>query len=117
MGEERLIGLLESVVVWELPESRWRRVDEALGLLDLALDGRTELLHRAEGMLIMAGPRRVEKGLADVLDTQRPKQVSEPTRELVNRLLRRLGPPSADSEAGGESGGGVSGEPRDDGAA
>ncbi|GAA2768748.1 hypothetical protein GCM10010103_77910 [Streptomyces paradoxus] len=91
-GEERLIALLKSVAVWELPESGWGRVDEALGLLDLALDGRTELLARAEGMLMMAGPRRAEKGLADVLDTRRPQPVPAPTRELANRLLRQLGP-------------------------
>ncbi|WP_420709224.1 CATRA system-associated protein [Streptomyces sp. AS58] len=115
MGEERLVGLLESVVLWELPERGWRRVDAALGLLDLALGGRGELLPRAEGELLMAGPRRVRKGLADVLDAQRPRQVPEPTRELVNRLLRRLGR-SADGTAGGHSGSGGGGEPRGGGA-
>jgi hypothetical protein len=97
--------LLDDVAQWRLTSNGWQRVDEALVLLDEAMESGDEERVR-EGMtaLVLAGPRRAGKRVDDTMDQPARHPASARTRDLANRLLRRIGPPQRDAPDSAPSG-------------
>lgn len=85
-----LVALLEDALQWHMPEAGWDRVESAAALLDQALDGDGDV-HRTTAALMLAGPRRVGSGLEDTLNEPAPTPVPDRTRELLNKLIERIG--------------------------
>jgi hypothetical protein len=84
--------LLDDVVHWTLTSNGWQRVDDALRLLDGALErGDEQQIRQGKTALVLAGPRRAGRGLHDMLDQPSRYPASAQTRDLANRLLHRLG--------------------------
>jgi hypothetical protein len=87
--------LLGDAVHWTLTADTWQRVDEALRQLDDALDAGDQ--HRVDQcitVLLLAGPRRTGRGVDDSLDDPPRRPVPAQTRDLINRLVHRLGLPA-----------------------
>jgi hypothetical protein len=105
----RLVG---AVLQWRLQSAEWEPVEELLADLDEALDREDwSSAQLAVTELVLIGPRRTSRGLDDGLERRPP---SDSARDVVNRLLHRLGRPprpedppvDGDTTAGRPSGGG-----------
>jgi hypothetical protein len=98
--------LLISMRSWELPHDDWRRADAALGMLEAAVAANDAVaVRRAATTLMLHAPRRAGTGLHDALRRAPQRRMPPPTRDVVDRLLERIGmPPEPERETPRDSG-------------
>jgi hypothetical protein len=79
--------VIEDALRWQLPEARWRGIEQALGAIDAALVADDpEALVAATVRLELAGPMRITRiGGAPVVPPP------PPLRDRLNRLVFALG--------------------------
>jgi hypothetical protein len=94
---ELLKDLVEELVRNKSDVAGWSRIDRALALIDESLRTGTEDWRPARDELFKLSSARVSQGLRDSLDGQRREPASQQTRELVNRLLHRIGLPPGET--------------------
>lgn len=86
------LRMLDDVACWTLTADGWHRVDDALRQLEEALDrGDEDRINQCTTALILAGPRRTGRGVNDTMDRRSRQPAPTQTRDLVNRLVHRLG--------------------------
>ncbi|MBO3738677.1 CATRA system-associated protein [Actinoplanes flavus] len=101
MSSLDLPRLLDDTVRWTHTAEGWRRIDDALRLLDGALaTGDTARMRQGTTALMLAAPTRAGRGVHTSMGQPPRHPVPQPTRDLVNRLLHRLGRPTAPEDDG-----------------
>jgi hypothetical protein len=83
--------MIEDVLSWTLTDDRWTLVEAALSKLVEAVDaGDRAEIGRLTTVLMLSGPRRIGRGVNE--SDQPPRKSASPrVRDLVNRLVDRLG--------------------------
>jgi hypothetical protein len=86
--------VLDATRRWHLTPSGWARLDEALGLLEAAVDDAdTAGVRRALAIVSLCGPARVSRSLSPQQPPE-PAQTPAPpaTLEIINRIVRTIAP-------------------------
>jgi len=91
---------LSDALVWNLPASRWERVQEAVADMAAAVAaGRLDDLWQTTGRLELCSPVRVVTRLGDTPQLPAPKAVREQIAELIDALTG-----NGDRDAAADSG-------------
>ena len=79
---------------WRLPDSAWARVQQALTLIEDAVDRRDEAgLQRGFGALTLCGPTRVATRMTARIETVPTSPTPDGVVELINRIVHALETP------------------------
>jgi hypothetical protein len=107
-------AVLTAALSWRHTEAGWRRVEEALELVDAAVaQGDPTALRRAFTALRLCGPTRVATGVNPAMGTVPTRPAPETVRYLVNKLVPTLDVPpettnkTTDKTTGKTTGGGA----------
>jgi hypothetical protein len=85
------VCILRVASSWRLPESAWARVQEALALIEEAVDRRDAAeLARGFGVLTSCGPTRVANRVTARIEAVPTSPAPDEVVELINRMVHAL---------------------------
>jgi hypothetical protein len=107
-------AVLQIAIQWRLVASRWRQVQDTVGVMEAALAAAdVESLWNAIAQLGQLGPFRVSTRLGDVPKEPVPEDVRERINELIYALVPGDGPAPGDRGDGRQDSGQAHGTPAD----